>query len=328
MRITETMFSNSFLQQANNLQEAMATNSSQISSGMSIINPGDDPVAFGQVSALRQQNSQNAVYTSTTNTLSTTAQSTYNVLTQMQTLATSITSLMTQASSTGSANYADYGQQLQTYADQLAQLVNTQVNGVYIFGGTGNQAPLVAITPTPSSDAPQYQLNNTSAGYVSNVTTAAINSNLTVSIGLTAGSNTSGASNFGGFLTDGSGVDFYTMVASAAQDLLNASSGTSDPFSADTNLGSSYSNAVSAINAGADNISRYLGRASSQLAVLTNNQTDLATAATTQTTTLDSLTSADTATLATQLSTLQTAYSASLQSAATILKLNMLDYIS
>ncbi len=177
---------------------------------------------------------------------------------------------------------------------------------------------------------PNMVLNDTSSGYGPQVATATINTNLTVSLGLTAGSDTSGGSNFAGFLTTGvaGSTDLYNMVVSAANDMLAGTGNGTDAFASDTVLGGSYSAAVQAIDSATGNVSVYVGRASAQLALIDSNQTELSTDVLNQKQALAGLTQVNTANAATELSQIQTAYQAALQSGSKILNLSLLNYLS
>ncbi len=203
--------------------------------------------------------------------------------------------------------------------------MNTQTDGVYLYGSNGNQAPLVAVTPAPTDPtAPQYQLNNTTNNYTANTPTVTVNNDLNISASMTAGSNTSGTGNFNGFLYQSgtTTLDTYTLIATAAQELQAATS-SANAFTAT----GGYASTMAQINAAVGLTSESVGIASAKLSQISLNGTDLNSTLSAQEQTMSSLTSLNTADAATELTQVQTAYQAALQSGAKILNLSILDYI-
>lgn len=425
MNITDKIFPSTVQYESNNLQSSEYQLNQEVSSNLSVENASDNPTAYGQATSLRADESQNAVYLDSTNSANDVATSTYDAATSLQSIMTNVGELVTEMNAaTGTQTYADYGAQMATYASEIANVANTETDGVYLFGGTSNQPPLTAIPSTDNS--PSYELNaandNTTSTYTigQGITTSAglpigssvysttsttsidgtlaasgitggtvtingtsvtVNSTDTLSdvaseinaagiTGVTASvsdgklslSSASGAVTVadgtsdlmsqsgltaatatpptaGILSTGGSGtLDLYTLVATIAQDLLNAGSSGDDPFAGDSTLAgvtdsdgnpsNSIAGVVSLVDAASTFTSQNLGRTSAQLSLYALNTNALNATDTDITSSISDLTSANTAAAATSLTEVQTAYSAALDAASKILSLNILQYIT
>jgi len=319
MRVTSQTFPTQLKETTNTLVNRENKISQQISTGMNIIDPSDDVAGFGTLSNYRTNELQTQQFTKNTNTATTVAQNSYQGMADLQTLMSRASELITSANGVSDAStYHIIGQEMGTIADQIASIANRQVDGVYLYGSTGNVAPLVA-----NSSAPPSYVFNTSANYSSSVSSYEINANLNVNIGLTAGK--SGTGSFNGFLykSGQTTTDTYTLIASLATEL-KAATGTGDPFTAE----GGYQSAMQQVNASVSLTSESVGIASAKLTQLSTNSTALSSQMTNLKKQASTLGDANTANLATDLTTVQTAYQAALQSGSKILNLSLLDYIN
>ena len=186
MNITDKIFPSTVQYESNNLQSSEYQLNQEVSSNLSVEDASDDPTAYGQATALRANESQNSVYLASTTAANETATSTYDAASSLQSIMTNVGELVTEMNAaTGTQTYADYGAQMATYASEIANVANTETDGVYLFGGTSNQPPLTAITSTDNS--PSYELNAANNNTTSSYT---IGQGITTSAGLPIGSST------------------------------------------------------------------------------------------------------------------------------------------
>ncbi|SDU24566.1 Flagellin FlgL [Verrucomicrobium sp. GAS474] len=318
MRVTSQTFPNQLKDTTSTLLSRENKLSQQISTGMNILDPSDNVAGFGDLNNYRTNELQTQQYSANTDSATLAAQNSYQGMADLQTLMSRASELITSANGVSDAStYHIIGQEMGTIADQIASIANRSTNGVYLYGSTGNVPPLVS---NPS--APPSYVFNSSANYSSNVTSYEINANLSVNIGLTAGSSTAG---FNGFLYKAgqTSTDTYTLIASLATEMQNATS-TADPFAAE----GGYASAMQQVNAAVSLSSESVGIASAKLTQLSTNATALTNQMTNLRKQASTLSDANTANLATDLTTVQTAYQAALQSGAKILNMSLLDYIT
>ena len=158
MNITDKIFPSTVQYESNNLQSSEYQLNQEVSSNLSVEDASDDPTAYGQATSLRANESQNAVYLDSTNAANDVATSNYDAATSLQSIMTNVSELVTEMNAaTGTQTYADYGAQMATYASEIANVANTETDGVYLFGGTSNQPPLSSIPS--SNNSPSFELN-------------------------------------------------------------------------------------------------------------------------------------------------------------------------
>ncbi len=97
MRITDTLFPSNLTYESNQLQGQEFNLQNQIATGLSVINPSDNPTSFAQISQNRSDEAQTEQYISSNNTLQTTAQASYNGMSSLQTLVSNASEIITQA---------------------------------------------------------------------------------------------------------------------------------------------------------------------------------------------------------------------------------------
>ncbi len=326
MRVTSQMYPNQLKDASNSLLTRENTLSNQISSGMNVTNPSDDVATFGDLTTLRTDDLQTQQYQKNTSAAQTAATDSYQGMSDLQTVMSRVSELVTSANGTSDAStYHTIGAELSTLADQIASIANRQTDGVYLYGGTGNVAPLVS-----NSSAPPTYVLNTTANYTSSVPSTTINTNLNINYGVTAGSSTSGSS-FNGFLykSGETSTDTYTLVATIANEMNNATENTStkttaDPFTAE----GGYQNALKQVNSAVSLTAEYVGITSAKLTQLTTNATALSNQDTNLQKQISNLGDVNEANAATDLTTVQTAYQAALQAGSKILSMSLLDYIT
>ena len=158
-RITTQMTTASVLSSINNVQDQLATTQEQLSTGLSINQPSDNPYGASLAIQLKNDMASLGNYTSSitdgTAWASAADTSLQNVMSSLQ----RAQELTVQAangteSSTDLSSTADEIDQL---ADAIKQEANTQYNGQYIFSGTATTTP-----PYSAATGDVYQ-GNTSA---------------------------------------------------------------------------------------------------------------------------------------------------------------------
>jgi flagellar hook-associated protein 3 FlgL len=143
MRVTEGMISATIL---NNIQlgkQRLDQLQQEISTGLKVSTPGDDPVAAQQVLQLKgalQDGTQYARNITTGNAWLTQADSSMDEMGNVVTRAMEIAQEMASGTNTAT-DRASAASEVQQLKDQLIQLGNSQVAGKYIFGGFVSDKP-------------------------------------------------------------------------------------------------------------------------------------------------------------------------------------------
>lgn len=156
---TNTLFNNS-VASMDQLQTAMQHTQQEISTGLSVMTPADNPAAAAQAINITQAQNQNTQYTNNrvaaNNTMSLGASVLQSAVTLIQNMQS--TALSAGNPSLQSSDRQTLATTLQTQLDQLVGLANSQdSNGNYLFSGTmGTTKPFVM----NSSGQYVYQGNN------------------------------------------------------------------------------------------------------------------------------------------------------------------------
>jgi len=301
------------LNQFNALTARLNTLQNQVSTGLSVQAPSDNPGAMEDTLNDLSQQAAQTQYSANITTLQTRATSVSNVMQSLQTLTSRAGEIATLAGSptASPADLTNYAGEVQQLIQQAAQLMNTKdpASGQHLFGGTAStQAPYKTVTDASGNiTGVTYQGN-------SSVNQVPIAPGTTVSVDV-PGENT-GTTGARGLITDStSGADLFNHLFALQNDL------TSGNTSAITNTDS--------VNLQKDE--------NNQLYQISNNgtvQTHLNNAATFAANQSSSLTqmisnssSADMVQTMVQLTQAQTAYQAALQSSAKIMQMSILNYL-
>jgi flagellar hook-associated protein 3 FlgL len=311
MRVSNSLFTNNFLAQINQLQQQQIQLQNQATTGLKISLPEDDPAGINQVLDLQTQAAANTQYQSNITQLQGAATTAATAMNSLQTIVEQAGEIATEANgTTTSSQLANYATQVGTLIQEALQTANTQdAQGHYIFGGTiDSQPPFVATTDSSGNvQAVNYQGNT-------EVSESQIGPGQTVSAQI-PGANTTGSGPAGLLADSRSGADLFRDLISLQQNLISgntaAIASTDNP-----NLTTDENNLVSGIAAN--------GVLQSTLESASTAATQLGASLTTQT---SNLTSADLTTTLTQLDQTQTAFQAALQSGEMIMNLSILNYI-
>jgi flagellar hook-associated protein 3 FlgL len=313
MRVATNSYTDSMLNQFSTLVSQQDNLQSEVSTGLSVQAPSDNPAAMADTLDDLSNQAAQTQYSANISTLQTRATSIYNAMDSVQTLVSRADEIAT-SSGSGTASQADldnYASQVQQLIQQAVSLGNTQdpASGQYLFGGTDSTStPFTTTTDASTGDVTgvTYQGN-------SSVNQVPVAAGTTLSVDV-PGANTSGSGPRGLFTDSQSGADLFNHLISLQNDLT----------SGDT----------SAITADGADLQKDESNLTYQVANNGAVQTRLASAATFATNQSTSLTSmiskssgADLVQTMVQLNQAQTSYQAALQSSAKIMQLSILNYL-
>lgn len=297
MRIASNTISDTILSQIQDLSTSQAKLQQQVSTGLRIAQPSDDPTSYGRV--LNYQSAQRQVTQYTTNASNALAltQASYAGLQSLKTISDRAGELVTLGSSTlGGTSMQSYATEVNQLIEQAVQVGNTSYNNSYIYAGTAVDTPPYVATRDANGQI-------TSVSYVGNTTQAQV----PLSEGTSVTPATSGTTN--------TGVNDFINQLISLRDALQ-SGDTSAVSATQTGLTTGENTIISAV-AETGGMQTRIEAAQSELK--------------SRTTTLDTLISnedsTDISTTVVKLSQAQTAYQAALAGGSKIMNMSLLDYI-
>ncbi len=268
---------------------------SQLSSGLRVSTPSDDPLAAAQSSQFATAISRHDSFSQTSATETSLLQVTDSTLGEVVSQLTSAVSLSVSASNStnNASNISAIVQQLSGIRDQILSLANASYQGRYLFSGSQGATPFSLNTST--SPATVAYNGDTNLQYIQTPTGQRLQTNL-------PGSSVFGAA--------------FTALNQVISDL---TSGTASAATLTTDS--------SALTSALTNVSTQRSLLDSSLsrlqAVTTYNQTEEAQLKAQQST----LVSADPAAIATQLKSTETQYQALLSVMSALQKQSLFDYL-
>ncbi len=298
-RVTNLMTSQTVLANINADLNQLTTTTDELSSGLTINQPSDNPYGASlalqlnsAISSLGQYSTNVQDGTSWTNTAD-------SSLSQINSVVQTVRELVVEAANGTETQSDDAGAatEVNQLIDQVKQLANTQYAGNYIFSGTDTQT---APYQTGANDA--YQGNGgTVSREIAPNTTVQVNVDLSSLLGNGQGSN------------DGLLLDTLRTVATDLGNGASANLGSTDLQSLDSNL-----TTLEQMQAQVGATSDRLTLASSRITSMTSDdQSSLA-----------SDEDVDIATASTQYSTEQASYQAALKAGASIVQSSLLDFLT
>jgi flagellar hook-associated protein 3 FlgL len=313
MRITANAYDSSLVNQLNQLSAQQYAIQNQVSTGLSVQAPSDNPAAMANTLDYQAQNAAQTQYSSNITTLQSRANSVFNVLQSLQTITSRAGEIATSA---GSATNSQ--SDLSNYADEVNQLINQVVNaantkdpstGQYLFGGTASTAAPFTTTTDASGNVTAVTYNGNSS-----VNQSPIGAGMTATADI-PGANT-GSTGARGLITDSqSGADLINHLISLRNDL-TAGNKPAITSTDNANLQKDENNvAYQVANNGV--VQNQLNLAAT---FATNHSQSLNTM-------ISNASSANLVQTMMQLSQTQNAYQAALQSGVKIMQLSILDYI-
>lgn len=313
MRVATDSYTNSMLNEFSMLKQQQINLQNQVSTGLSIQAPSDNPEAMQTtLSDLSSQATQQQ-YSSNITTVQAQANSIYSVLQSLQTITSQANTIVTEAgnSTNSQTDLNNYATQVNALVQQALQLVNTQdpATGQYLFGGTNSgQPPFAATTDANGNTTAVTYQGNTS------VNQTQVAAGVTVAVEV-PGANTSGSGTYGLITDSRTGADLFNHLIQLQQDL--QSGNTSAISSTDSkNLQNDEDNMTYQV-ANNGNVQARLNTASS----LASTQN------TALTTDISNASGADLVQTLSDLNQTQTAYQAALESSASIMQLSILNYL-
>lgn len=314
MIVTANSFTNSLVNQLGQLTTRQATLQGEVSSGLSVAAPSDNPKEMENTLDYQSQNAAQTQYSANISTLQSRATNISSVLQSMQTLISKASEITTQAgnSVTSPSEMADYADQVNQLIAQAVQLVNTKdpATGRYLFGGTASsQAPF-----TTTTDA-NNQVTGVTYNGNSSVNQSAIGDGVTISVDV-PGANTTGTGAHGLVTDSQSGADLFNHLIALRNDL---TSGNSSAITGtdNANLQKDENNVLYQISSNGAAQTRLTASATIASNATNNLNTMIANSS-----------SADMVQTMVQLSQTQTAYQAALESGSKIMQLSILNYLS
>ena len=272
------------------------TLTSELSSGLAVSAPSDDPLAASQGVALSGAISRDDAYIASASTLEGRLQTADSVLGSVVSQLTSAISSATSGinSTLSASNLQTIGTTLSAIRDQVVSLANTSYAGSYLFGGTaGNTQPYTV-------DASGNATYNGDA-----------NSSYTQ----TPGGQKIATSMPGSAIFSASGADVLTTLNNLIADFSSGS------------ISSSAQSDLNELTAGLANVSAQRSVLDGSLNTIQQTSTYASTDKTNLAATQSSLVSADTATIATQLSAAQTQSEALMSAMSSLGSKSLFDFM-
>ncbi|MGC9195547.1 MAG: flagellin [Syntrophobacteraceae bacterium] len=311
MRVTLGMSTGETLQNLNNQQVQIDTLSQEISSGVKLTAPSDDPETWSQAMNTNQNIREYNSFVSNINFGTGWGQATEAALNQLSSLVTQAKSVAESANSAaGSAESTTLASQVGGILNQALNLANTQYNGQYIFSGTATATQPYTIDT--STGAVTYSGNS---DYIKVKTATGISSDITPPTSSAAGGgmtsvNLTGQEVLGGSASSGSGSNILNDIWNLQQAL--ASGNTSQVSASITTLGNDF-----------NQINTQLASVGTTLDSFTSQQTALSTVITNAQGVLSNYQDTDVAAATISMSKAQAAYQAALEVTSTLDNMNL-----
>jgi flagellar hook-associated protein 3 FlgL len=298
MRVVSNTVSENFIRQIQQLGSQQAKLQTQVATGRRLTQPEDDPAAVGRVINLQGQQRALEQFARNANRALDVSAASFSGLNEIKKISDRATEIGTLGNGALSSDARTaYASELNQLIEQGLQLTNGRLGNDYLYAGTAVDVPPFAATRDPATN------DITAVTYNGNALAAPI----PLSDTATVNPSTTGATNasLGGFLNQ--------LIA--LRDALRANDGTA-LNAAQTSLIGTEDVLVSAL-AEHGAVQMRVEANQSQQAALGESLTSL----------ISSETDTDMPSTIVKLNQSQTAYQAALQSAATIMRTSLLDYI-
>lgn len=314
MRVATNSYTSTMLDQYNSLLAQQDTLQSEVSTGLAVQAPSDNPTAMSDTLNDVAQEAAQTQYSSNISTLQSRADNIDTVLSSLQTIVSRAGDIATSAgaASTSSSDLTNDADEVNTLINEVVGAANTKdpATGQYLFGGTASGTAPYTTTTDASGDVTSVTYNGNT-----NVNQAQIGANQTITVDI-PGANTTGTGARGLITDSQSGADLLNHLIQLRDDLqsgdTSAISGTDT-----TNLQKDENNIAYQV---------------AQNGVVQSQLTAAATSETNNSQTLDTMISnasgANLVETMVQLNSAQTAYQAALESGTKIMQMSILNYIS
>jgi flagellar hook-associated protein 3 FlgL len=304
MRVSSDTLSQFLINGSQAAQQSLATLQQQISTGNSVTEASDNPLAFSEASQTQAELAQLNSYASAISSATTATSANNSAMTQIHQLVAQASEYATTVDGTMSASaMQNLGTETSSLITQITSIVNQQgPDGTYLFGGTSNQPPLT------STGAYNSAANGTT-------TTTEVAAGNAVQTSIVAGG--SGTPPADGFLYDSAtGVD---VMAALQQTVTDLNSG---------NASAVQSTDLPALNAALDQISMYVGSTAASMSAVSLASTQNQAQISSDGNHLNALTQTNLPVATVQLQQIQNQYEATLEAGSRVLGLSLLNYLS
>lgn len=314
MRVATNSYTPAMLDQFNTLVAQQGNLQSEVSTGLAVQAPSDNPTAMQSTLSDVAKKAAQTQYSANITTLQSRATTIYSALESLQTVSTRAGEIATTAGSStaSSSDLTNYANEVNNLINQVVTAANAKdpATGQYLFGGTVSGTPPYTTTTDASGNVTAVTYNGNTS-----VNQAEIGDGETISVDIPA-ANT-GSTGPRGMLTDSqSGADFLNHLIQLRTDLQSG-------------------NTSAVTNTDSQNLQKDENNIAYQVANNGVLQTQLKTAATSASDASQSLdtrisnsSSANLVNTMVQLNSTQTAYQAALESGSKIMQLSILNYLS
>ncbi len=318
MQITPNVLMNTLLSNIQGQAQRINTLQQEVSTGQSFQVPSDNPSAVTNTMALNDTLSQVQSYQGSATAASNLLNETNGALQNIIQLTQSATALATQASNStlNSGDLTAIQQTVKTDLTSLTQLLNTQYQGSYIFGGTNNMTPPLQTSGTAATW-------NSGATGVQNLTFQ-VGSNQTVTGNITGWELTS-TPNGPGTVTPAPSTAPQNAFLTLYQDLQTLETNLT-PGSSGVNL-TGIKASAKALGQDLSTMTTLQSVVGARLQRVQNSQTQLSSLTLNLKQSIAQYSSANMASVTVQLAQEEQAYQAALQSGSQILPLSLLNFI-
>jgi flagellar hook-associated protein 3 FlgL len=298
MRITNNMVTTSVLAELQQLDTQQSTLQTEVSSGLAVTQPSDNPGVFGQVIQEEGQSNQIAQFNQNATQALNVANASYAGITSLTQIYDRATQLATMGNGTlGSSANAGYADELNQLIQQAVTVANSQSAGSYLYAGTATNTP--PFTTTTDANG-----NIASVTYVGNDDQTAIPISTTSSVS----PSTSGATN------SGFAAMINNMIA-VSNALTN-----NDPAALAT--------ASTALNNSEDTLSTAAADNGAVQLRIQSEQTQEQSTGTEVSSLISAQTSANLPSTITELDQAQLAYQAAMETAVKVMQLSLTQYLT
>lgn len=304
MRVASDTLSQFLVNGSQSSQQALATLQQQISTGNSVTEASDNPLAFEQASQSQANLAQLNAYATSISSATTATSANNSAMTQLHQIVAQASEYATAATGTlTTSQLQNLGTEMNALISQLTSVVNQQgPDGTYLFGGTSNQPPIDTSTDT-------YNASTNGS-----TTTTDVGEGNAVQTSIVAGRT--GTPGVDGFLVDSaSGVDVLATLKQTVSDL-NAGNSTAV-----------QSTDVAALNTALDHISMYVGSTAANMSAVTTAGTINQQQLTSQGNQLNALTQTNLPVATVQLQQIETQYQATLAAGSKVMGLSILNFL-
>jgi flagellar hook-associated protein 3 FlgL len=298
MRITNNMVTTSVLAELQQLDSRQSDLQTEVSSGLAVTQPSDNPGVFGQVIQEEGQSNQLAQFNQNATQALNVANASYAGISSLTSIYDRATQLATLGTGTlGSSANAGYADELNQLIQQAVTVANSQSDGNYLYAGTAVDTP--PFTATTDSNG-----NITAVAYVGNSSQTSIPLSATSSVA----PSTSGATN------SGLAAMINQMIAVRTALTNNDATGLATAATGLNNAGDTLSTAA------ADNGAVQLR--------IQSEQTQEQSGATEVSSLISSQTDANLPSTITELNQAQLAYQAAMETAVKVMQLSLTQYLT